>query len=94
MADGRTGGNNQNLSNEQETALIAKFAEKTVKGEVVTAEEIAAEYDKVCGKVHKSQSCAYYLLKKHNWGRVTTKKRHPKKASEAQTEASKKLTFE
>ena len=92
--DGRKGGNNRNLSTEEEVALIKKFTDSAIKGEVITVEEIATAYDKVCGKEHKSQSCVYYLLKKHNWRRVTPKKRHPKKASEAQIDASKKLTFE
>ena len=90
MEDGRKGGNNRNLSEEEEVALIAKFADRAEKGKVVTVEEIALAYDKACNKTHKSKSCVYYLLHKHGWRRVTPKKRHPKKASEAQIDILKK----
>jgi transposase len=91
--DGRKGGNNRNLSKEEELIFLSKFEEKAKSGQIITVGEIADAYDKETGKEHVSKSTAYYLLKKHGWRQITPQTIHPDKANEAEIEASKKLTL-
>ena len=90
--DGRKGGNNQNLSDEEEKMFLAGFEESAKKGKVTTITEIAAAYDKLTGKERESKSTVYYLLQKHGWRMITPQTAHPGKASDEAIEASKKLT--
>ncbi len=62
------------------------------KGEIVTVADIKAEFDRVIGK-DTGRGYIYMLLKRHNWRLVMPRSRHPKKADEAEIEASKKLTI-
>jgi transposase len=86
------GGNHSNLSNEEEEAFLLQFEEAAKKGQIITIAEIAAAYDEKTGKNRDSRSTVYYLLKKHSWRQITPQTAHPDKASEAEIEASKKLT--
>lgn len=90
--DGRKGGNNRNLSKTEEEVFLSQFEETAKNGQVITIAEIAAAYDEKTGKEHASKSTAYYLLNKHGWRQITPRTSHPGKASEAEIEASKKLT--
>jgi len=92
-ADGRKGGNNHNMTAEEENIFLAGFEEAAKNGSITTIAEIAAAYDKATGKEHESKSSVYYLLHKHGWRMVTPQTVHPGKASEAEMEASKKLTL-
>ena len=92
IEDGRKGGNNRNFSAKEEADLLQEFEEQAKDGQVITIEEIAKRYDDACGKKHKSLSTVYYFLHKNDWRLVTPQKQHPGKASEAEIEASKKLT--
>ena len=91
-SDGRKGGNNRNMTLEEEKAFLARFEEAAKNGQVITITEISAAYDEATGKQHESDSTAYYLLHKHNWRIITPQTVHPGKASEEVIEASKKLT--
>jgi len=90
--DGRKGGNNRNMTCEEEKEFLAGFEEAARRGQVTTIEKIATAYDKATGKKHKSKSTVYYLLHKHEWREITPQRVHPGKASEEAIEASKKLT--
>jgi transposase len=90
--DERKGGNNRNMTPEEEKAFLAQFEETAKQGQVITIDEIAAAYDEKTGKDRASKSTAYYLLNKHGWRQITPQTAHPNKASEAEIEASKKLT--
>ena len=90
--DNRKGGNRRNLTSEEEKAFLARFEETAKSGQLTTVEEIAAAYDELTGKERESKSTVYYLLHKHGWRLVTPQTVHPGKASEAEIEASKKLT--
>jgi transposase len=87
------GGNRRNLTLEEERKFIDSFKEKAEKGELVTVKEIKIAYCEkighICGKGQ-----IYRVLKRQGWGKIVPRKRHPNKASEAEIEASKKLTFE
>ena len=87
------GGNNRNMSAEEEKAFLSQFEEAAKKGQVTTIAEIAAVYNEKTNKERVSKSTVYYLLHKHGWRQITPKTAHPGKASEAEIEASKKLTL-
>ena len=91
-SDGRKGGNNRNMTLEEEKAFLARFEETAKNGQVITIAEIAAAYDEATGKQHESNSTVYYLLHKHKWRIITPQTVHPGKASDEAIEASKKLT--
>ena len=44
------GGNNRNLSSEQEQALLEQFRKEAELGQIITSAEIKVEYDKLAGK--------------------------------------------
>jgi transposase len=91
--DRRGGGNNRNMTDEEERAFLSQFEEAAKKGQVTTIAEIAAAYDEKTGKEHNSKSTVYYLLHKHGWRQIMPRTVHPGKASEAEIAASKKLTL-
>ena len=85
-------GNRRNLTLEEETKFIDKFKEKAAKGELVTVKEIKIAYcEKIGHKCGKGQ--IYRVLERQEWRKVVPRKEHPNKASEAEIDASKKLTF-
>ena len=90
--DKRGGANRRNLTDAEEIAFLENFRKEAEKGQVVSVAEIAAAYDELTGKERKSDSTVYYLLQKYGWRIVMPRGQHPKKASEAEIEASKKLT--
>ena len=90
--DGRKGGNNRNMTPEEEKAFLSRFEGTAKGGQVITIDEIAAAYDEKTGKERSSKATEYYLLNKHGWRQITPRTAHPGKASGAEIEASKKLT--
>jgi transposase len=86
------GGNNQVVTTEKEKEILDKFRVKAEKGTIVTAQEIKAEFDKLLGK-DTGSGYIYMLLKRHGWRMVMPRGKHPKKASDEDIEASKKLTL-
>ena len=85
------GGNNQVLTDQEEKEILDFFAEKAEQGEIVTVQHIKAAFDAKRGK-DTGRVYIYAVLKRHKWRTVMPRGRHPKKASEAEIEASKKLT--
>ena len=89
IAENHYKGNRRNMSFEEEAAILAPFIERAERGEMVDIKEIAAAYQKAVP--HKiSDTQIYYVLHRHGWRKVMPRSRHPKKASEAAIEASKK----
>lgn len=85
------GGNHRNMSVEEEAAILAPFKERAEKGEMVEISEIARAYqDAVDHPVSNGQ--IYFVLRRHGWRKVMPRSKHPKKASEEEIAASKKLT--
>jgi len=93
IADGRKGGNNRNMTEEEASAFLRKYEEQATSGQIITAEAIGKAYDEMTGKKHRSLSSVYYLLQRHGWRKIMPRKQHPGKASEEAMEASKKLTM-
>lgn len=93
LCDGRKGGNNRIMTEDEACKFLNQYDEQAQNGQVITVEEIAIAYDKATGKIRKSPSAVYYFLHSHNWRMVMPRGQHPKKASEAEIEASKKLTI-
>jgi transposase len=85
------GGNNQVVTTEKEKEILDKFRAKAEKGTIVMAQEIKAEFDKLLGR-DTGSGYIYMLLKRHGWRMVMPRGKHPKKASDEDIEASKKLT--
>jgi len=84
------GGNNRNMTEEEEKAFLSEFEEAAKKGQIITIAEIAAAYNEATGKERESNSTVYYLLHKHGWRMITPQTAHPGKASDEEMEASKK----
>jgi transposase len=85
------GGNNRAMSVADEEELLAKFKDDSEKGKLVVANTIKKAFDEKRGKV-TGRGYIYMLLKRHEARKVMPRSAHPKKASEAEIEASKKLT--
>lgn len=92
LLKGKFGGNRRNLSLDEEKEFLATFKEKAENGEIVTVKEIKVAYcEKIGHKCGKGQ--IYRVLDRHEWRKIVPRKEHPNKASEAEIDASKKLTF-
>ena len=85
------GGNHQALTDAQEQEILDEFEKKAQEGQIITAQEIKAAFDKVRGK-DTGRGYIYMLLERHGWRKVMPRSRHPKAASEEACEASKKLS--
>jgi len=87
-------GNRRNLTFDQEAALLLPFKEKAAKGQMVEISEIIGAYEQATGKsLEKSNGQIYYVLARHGWRKVMPRSKHPKGSTEAEIEASKKLTL-
>ena len=85
------GGNHRNMSVEEEMSILAPFKARAEKGEMVEISEIAKAYQSaVDHPVSRGQ--IYSVLHRHGWRKVMPRSKHPKKASEEEITASKKLT--
>ena len=85
------GGNHRNMSAEEEMDILAPFKARAEKGEVVEISEIAKAYQSaVDHPVSRGQ--IYFVLHRHGWRKVMPRSKHPKKASDEEIAASKKLT--
>ena len=90
IAGNHYGGNHRNMSVEEEAAILAPFKERAEKGELVEISEIAKAYQsEVTHPVSKGQ--IYCVLHRHGWRKVMPRSKHPKKASDEDIAASKKL---
>ena len=84
------GGNHRNMSVEEEAGILAPFKARAEKGELVEISEIAKAYQSaVDHPVSRGQ--IYFVLHRHGWRKVMPRSKHPKKASDEEIAASKKL---
>ena len=86
------GGNNRNMTEEDERMFLSIFEETAKGGQLITISEISAAYDDATGKKRESNSTGYSLLHRHKWRMISPQRVHPGKASDEVIEASKKLT--
>jgi transposase len=91
-ADGRKGGNNRLLTNEDASAFLSDFEKEAIAGHILTVKEMSAAYDEKVGITHKSHSAFYRLIHRMGWRKIKPRGKHPKKASDEVIETSKKLT--
>ena len=87
-------GNHRNMSFEEEAAFLEEFRAEAEAGNVVEAKVIKQALAEKIGRETKSRGHIYTLLERHGWRKVMPRSEHPNKASEAEIEASKKLTIE
>ena len=85
------GGNHRNMSVEEEAAILAPFKERAEKGELVEVSEIAKAYQAAVDHL-VSNGQIYFVLHRHGWRKVMPRSKHPRKASDEEIAASKKLT--
>ena len=85
------GGNHRNMSVEEEAAILASFKERAEKGELVEVSEIAKAYQAAVDHP-VSNGQIYFVLHRHGWRKVMPRSKHPRKASDEEIAASKKLT--
>lgn len=80
----------ENMTKEEEKALLDQFRERAEKGQIVSVSEIKEAYDKAIGHETKD-TFIYVVLRRNGWRKIMPRSRHPKKASEEAINASKKL---
>jgi transposase len=90
---GKSGGNNRNMSYEEEESILEKFAKEAEEGHIVETGAIKRAYEEKLGRKLNSHSTIYDFLKRHNWRKVAPRNEHPKKASDEDIESSKKLSL-
>ena len=73
----RGGRRHQNLSAEQEVAMLAPFIAQAEAGGMLKVAEIQRVYEKRVGKT-VAPSTIYRLLERHGWRKVMPRPRHPK----------------
>ena len=84
-------GRPREMSEEDETAFLEGYRKQAELGQIIDVSEIKSAYEsKVGHRIGGSQ--IYYILKRHGWRKIMPRSKHPSKASEAEIEASKKLT--
>lgn len=85
---GRGGRRRQNLTLDEERALLAQFAEKAEQGGLLVVSEVRVGYEKAVGR-RVPKSTVYRMLARHGWRKITPRPRHPQSERERQ-EAFKK----
>lgn len=92
--DGKKGGRRrENMSYEEESAILEQFKENAEKGKIVEISDIRAAYEKAAKKpIHPNH--IYKILHNHGWRKVMPRSKHPKKANDEATNASKKLKLQ
>ena len=92
IVENHYGGNHRNMSYEEETALLEPFRKEAEAGQIVEVSEMEAAYQEAVGhSIGTGQ--IYNVLHRHGWRKVMPRSKHPRRASEEDIEASKKLTL-
>lgn len=73
----RGGRHRQNLSPQEEEALLAPFIEQARAGALLQVAQVQQAYEQRIGK-SVAQSTIYRLLARHGWRKVVPRPRHPK----------------
>ncbi len=83
MSDGTSprkdwgGRRRQNMSFDEEQALLAPFLQKAQEGGVLIVTPIKSAYEKKMGRT-VAESTIYRMLARHNWRKLAPDTRHPK----------------
>ncbi len=84
-------GNHRNISFAEETAILELFKARAEAGQIISTSEIAKAYQEAVDHPVAANHI-YRVLHRHGWRKVMPRSKHPQKASDAEIEASKKLT--
>jgi len=79
----RGGRHRQNLTLEEEAALLAPFVDRASSGGVLVVAEIKAVYEARIGR-EVAASTVYRMLARHDWRKIAPRPRHPKADPAAQ----------
>jgi transposase len=74
---GKGGRHNSNLTEQEETEVLAPFMAQAAAGGVLKVAEIQQAYEARLGKAVPN-STIYRLLERHHWRKVAPRPRHPK----------------
>jgi transposase len=74
---GKGGRKHQNLTEAQESELLAGFMEPAATGGLLKVAEVRRAYEDQVGKV-VAHSTVYRMLERHGWRKVVPRPRHPK----------------
>jgi transposase len=79
----RGGRRRQNMTPDQELAVLAPFLDRAKTGGILVVGQIKAELEAAMGKT-MALSSVYNLLHRHGWRKLAPDKRHPQSDSAAQ----------
>ena len=82
----------ENMTLEEEKALLARFAKAAGAGEMLNIHDLKAAYEEAIGH-ETSKSTIYNLLARHGWRKLMPRPFHPRRDIEAQN-AFKKMVFQ
>jgi transposase len=82
----------ENMTLEDEKALLARFAKAAGAGEMLNIHDLKAAYEKAIGH-ETSKSTIYNLLARHGWRKLMPRPFHPRRDMAAQN-AFKKMAFQ
>jgi transposase len=88
---GRGGRRRENLTLQQEEALLQEFLASSGKGGILEVSRIKAAYENLLGR-QVPHSTVYRMLARHGWRKITPRPRHPKAEASAQAEFKKTTT--
>jgi transposase len=74
---GRGGRRNENLSPEEESALLEGFSSRAEAGAILEAGEIKRAYEQAIGR-KVPRSTVYRVLARHGWRKIVPRPRHAK----------------
>ena len=86
------GRKHENMTLEEEKALLARFAKAAGAGEMLNVHDLKAAYEKAIGH-ETSKSTIYNLLARHGWRKLMPRPFHPRRDMAAQN-AFKKMAFQ
>ena len=93
LATKKYGGNNRNMTAEEEKEFLEPFRQQALAGEILEVSEIINAYENKLNKT-VSKSTVYDLLHRNDWRKVMPRSEHPNKASEEAIEAYKKNVWQ
>jgi transposase len=88
LGPGRGGRRNENLSVEEESALLARFAAKAESGGVLEVSEIKRAYEQTIGR-QVPKSTIYRVLSRQGWRKIAPRPHHPKQDPKRRSEFKK-----
>lgn len=92
IGEGRGGRRRQNLTVEEEDALLKGFFDKAKEGGVLVVSEIKRAYERKVGRP-VNKTIVYRMLERHGWRKIAPRPHHPKADPEARDAFKKNSRF-